>query len=64
MCRLRHGPGANVSDGYRVAECKGAVMSQNRGRPVVTGRLPLFPVFTPPNWASDHAGVFATLIFP
>jgi hypothetical protein len=30
---------------------------------VVTGRLPLFPLFRPPFWASDHGGVFGTLVF-
>jgi hypothetical protein len=30
----------------------------------VTGRLPLLPLFKPPNWASDHGGVFGALIFP
>jgi|GEM_PF-2145368 len=29
----------------------------------VMGRVPIFPLFWPPNWASDHAGVFAQLIF-
>ncbi|MBI5016910.1 MAG: endonuclease/exonuclease/phosphatase family protein [Deltaproteobacteria bacterium] len=29
----------------------------------VTGRVPLFPLGTPPNWASDHGGVFGELIF-
>jgi endonuclease/exonuclease/phosphatase family metal-dependent hydrolase len=29
----------------------------------VTGRVPLFPLDEPPNWASDHGGVFARLIF-
>ena len=29
----------------------------------VMGRVPIFPLFWPPNWASDHAGVFAHLIF-
>ena len=29
----------------------------------VVGRVPIFPRFFPPNWASDHAGVFAKLIF-
>jgi endonuclease/exonuclease/phosphatase family metal-dependent hydrolase len=31
---------------------------------LVTGRVRLFPLGSPPNWASDHAGVFGTLIFP
>jgi endonuclease/exonuclease/phosphatase family metal-dependent hydrolase len=31
---------------------------------LVTGRVPLFPLATPPHWASDHGGVFGTLIFP
>jgi hypothetical protein len=30
---------------------------------LVTGRVPLFPIGTPPNWASDHGGVFGTLFF-
>ena len=30
---------------------------------LVTGRVPLFAV-SPPRWASDHGGVFSTLIFP
>ena len=30
----------------------------------VTGRVPLFPLSVAPNWASDHAGVFAKLTFP
>jgi endonuclease/exonuclease/phosphatase family metal-dependent hydrolase len=29
----------------------------------VTGRVPLFPLRRPPNWASDHGGVFAELFF-
>jgi endonuclease/exonuclease/phosphatase family metal-dependent hydrolase len=29
----------------------------------VTGRVPIFPLWFPPNWASDHGGVFAKLIF-
>jgi hypothetical protein len=29
----------------------------------VTGRVPIFPLRLPPNWASDHGGVFAELIF-
>jgi endonuclease/exonuclease/phosphatase family metal-dependent hydrolase len=29
----------------------------------VTGRVPIFPLSQPPNWASDHGGVFAKLIF-
>jgi hypothetical protein len=29
----------------------------------VTGRVPLFPLDQPPNWASDHGGLFARLIF-
>ncbi len=29
----------------------------------VTGRLPLLPLSTPPNWASDHGGVAAWLRF-
>ena len=29
----------------------------------VTGRVPIFPLGHPPNWASDHGGVFGRLIF-
>jgi hypothetical protein len=29
----------------------------------VTGRVPIFPLNKPPNWASDHSGVFGKLIF-
>jgi len=29
----------------------------------VTGRVPIFPLRLPPNWASDHRGVFGKLIF-
>ena len=29
----------------------------------VTGQVPIFPLFLPPNWASDHAGVFGNLTF-
>jgi len=29
----------------------------------VTGRVPIFPLRLPPNWASDHGGVFSELIF-
>jgi endonuclease/exonuclease/phosphatase family metal-dependent hydrolase len=29
----------------------------------VTGRVPIFPLSLPPNWASDHSGVFGKLIF-
>ncbi|MEJ2102351.1 MAG: endonuclease/exonuclease/phosphatase family protein [Desulfobacterales bacterium] len=29
----------------------------------VTGRIPIFPLWFPPNWASDHGGVFSNLIF-
>jgi endonuclease/exonuclease/phosphatase family metal-dependent hydrolase len=29
----------------------------------VTGRVPIFPLSLPPNWASDHGGVFSKLIF-
>lgn len=29
----------------------------------VTGRVPIFPLRQPPNWASDHGGVFGKLIF-
>lgn len=39
-----------------------------RDRPIlpfafVTGQVPIFPLNQPPNWASDHGGVFAQLIF-
>ena len=30
---------------------------------LVTGRVPIFPLNDPPNWVSDHAGVFANLAF-
>lgn len=30
---------------------------------VVTGQLPIFPLSQPPNWASDHGGVFGKLFF-
>ena len=30
---------------------------------LVTGRFPIFPLFIPPNWASDHGGVFGKLFF-
>lgn len=30
---------------------------------LVTGRFPIFPLNEPPNWVSDHAGVFANLTF-
>ena len=30
---------------------------------VVTGRVPLFSSPRPPFWASDHGGVFGTLVF-
>jgi hypothetical protein len=30
---------------------------------LVTGRFPIFPLFFPPNWASDHGGVFGKLFF-
>jgi hypothetical protein len=30
---------------------------------LVTGRVPLLPIATPLNWASDHGGVFGTLFF-
>jgi endonuclease/exonuclease/phosphatase family metal-dependent hydrolase len=30
---------------------------------VVTGRVPIFPLTDPPNWASDHGGVFGSLTF-
>ena len=29
----------------------------------VTGRVPIFPLHWPPNWVSDHGGVFGKLIF-
>ena len=29
----------------------------------VTGQVPIFPLSQPPNWASDHGGVFGKLIF-
>jgi len=29
----------------------------------VTGRVPIFPLRRPPNWASDHGGVFGEIIF-
>jgi endonuclease/exonuclease/phosphatase family metal-dependent hydrolase len=29
----------------------------------VMGRVPIFPLSWPPNWASDHGGVFGKLIF-
>jgi len=29
----------------------------------VTGKVPIFPLRLPPNWASDHGGVFSELIF-
>jgi endonuclease/exonuclease/phosphatase family metal-dependent hydrolase len=29
----------------------------------VTGKIPIFPLSEPPNWASDHGGVFGKLIF-
>jgi endonuclease/exonuclease/phosphatase family metal-dependent hydrolase len=29
----------------------------------VMGRVPIFPLIFPPNWASDHGGVFAQLFF-
>jgi endonuclease/exonuclease/phosphatase family metal-dependent hydrolase len=32
-------------------------------RAVVTGQVPIFPLWLPPNWSSDHGGVFARLIF-
>jgi endonuclease/exonuclease/phosphatase family metal-dependent hydrolase len=31
---------------------------------VVTGQFPLLTPFRPPNWASDHGGVFGILVFP
>jgi endonuclease/exonuclease/phosphatase family metal-dependent hydrolase len=30
---------------------------------LITGRVPIFPLSQPPNWASDHAGVFGHLTF-
>lgn len=30
---------------------------------VVTGRIPIIPLFLPPNWASDHGGVFGKFTF-
>jgi len=30
---------------------------------LVTGRVPIFPLNEPPNWVSDHGGVFANLTF-
>lgn len=30
---------------------------------LVTGRVPIFPLNDPPNWVSDHAGVFGNLTF-
>ncbi len=30
---------------------------------LVTGRFPIFPLFFPPNWGSDHGGVFGKLFF-
>jgi hypothetical protein len=29
----------------------------------VTGQVPIFPLTDPPNWASDHGGVFGSLTF-
>lgn len=29
----------------------------------VTGQIPIFPLSQPPNWVSDHGGVFGQLIF-
>ena len=29
----------------------------------VTGKIPIFPLSQPPNWTSDHSGVFGKLIF-
>lgn len=34
-----------------------------RAGAVVTGRVPIFPLLLPPNWASDHGGVFSKLLF-
>jgi hypothetical protein len=30
---------------------------------LVTGRVPIYPLSQPPNWVSDHGGVFGKLIF-
>jgi endonuclease/exonuclease/phosphatase family metal-dependent hydrolase len=30
---------------------------------LVTGQVPIFPLTEPPNWASDHGGVFGNLTF-
>jgi len=30
---------------------------------LVTGQVPIFPLTDPPNWASDHSGVFGSLTF-
>jgi hypothetical protein len=30
---------------------------------LVTGQVPIFPLNEPPNWASDHGGVFGSLTF-
>jgi endonuclease/exonuclease/phosphatase family metal-dependent hydrolase len=30
---------------------------------LVTGQVPIFPLSQPPNWMSDHSGVFANLTF-
>jgi endonuclease/exonuclease/phosphatase family metal-dependent hydrolase len=30
---------------------------------LVTGRTPIYPLFVPPNWASDHGGVFGWINF-
>jgi endonuclease/exonuclease/phosphatase family metal-dependent hydrolase len=32
-------------------------------RAFVTSQVPIFPLWLPPNWASDHGGVFGKLIF-
>jgi endonuclease/exonuclease/phosphatase family metal-dependent hydrolase len=29
----------------------------------VTGKVPIFPLWLPPNWSSDHGGMFAKLTF-
>lgn len=34
-----------------------------RPKAFVTGRVPIFPLSVPPNWSSDHGGVFARLFF-
>lgn len=34
-----------------------------RSMAFVTGQVPLYPLLTPPNWASDHGGVFGWIKF-